>query len=449
MPLCLLVLLVATSCRRDAADERIITLWHQMNTAEREVLDERIAEFERANPGVSVRALYKETEELRSGFEAAALAGIGPELVFGPSDVLELYQTMGIVQDMSPWFPRELTDQFVASSVTRLRSPRTGREELLQVGDRVGNHLALVYNRRYLDQPPQTTDDLIRMAQENTVDEDGDGRFDRYGLAWNYVEPFFVIPFLTGYGAWVFEENTDDVPSLDTPEAVRAYEFIVSLRDKYKVVPRGCDLEMADAMFKDGSAAMIINGDWSWRGYLNFPGLDAAVAPLPVVSATGKPMAPMVATKGYSLNAFTAGQRADLAMAFVKFMTSEETQRHFMVELKTMPSRKALLEDPLLTSDPTLAASAEQLRRGRAMPVVAELRSNLGFHETSLPGDPGWKCHGRGGGQGHAARGRQKDRGNEPGICPWRRRGGLQGGRRRNSAGAFGLADSHVPAVSG
>ena len=73
---------------------------------------DEIARFEAAHPDVHVRALYKETEELRSGFQAAALAGGGPELIYGPSDVLDTFQTMGIVQDMSPWFPRGAAQRF-------------------------------------------------------------------------------------------------------------------------------------------------------------------------------------------------------------------------------------------------------------------------------------------------------------------------------------------------
>ena len=73
------------------------------------------------------------------------------------------------------------------------------------------------------------------------------------------------------------------------------------------------------------------------------------IAPLPIVSATGLPMGPMVATKGYSLNVHAMAMQADAAMKFVEFMTSEATQRQFMSRLKTLPLEKSLLDDPLLT----------------------------------------------------------------------------------------------------
>ncbi len=373
----ILIALVTISLCGCSGDQDIqeITLWHQMMVNERVVLQQQIDRFEKENPGIKVNSLYKETEELRSGFQAAALAGSGPELVFGPSDSLGAFVTMGIVQDMRPWFPESLRTEFVDQALTYLADKSAPDDPwLVQVGDRVGNHLALVYNRRLIPNPPKTTDEMVRMAVQATVDENGDGRTDRYGIVWNFVEPFFLIPFLTGYDAWIFEQDRP-VPTLDTPQCIAALKFVYSLQNEYKVIPANCDYETADALFKTGAAAMIINGDWSWAEYLKNPEIDAAVAPLPIVSSTGKPMGPMVATKGYSLNVHAHGRQADSAMKFVQFMTSPESEKEFTQQLKTLPSRKALLNDPLLTHDPTLAASVQQMKNGRTMPVVPEMRT--------------------------------------------------------------------------
>ncbi len=251
---------------------------------------------------------------------------------------------------------------------------------LVFVGDRFGNHLALIYNRNLIASPPATTDDLVTLAVANTLDEDGDGRTDRYGLVWNYTEPFFVIPFLTGYGGWVFDEDrtTPDgrpLPALDTPQVVAAMQFVSDLRSKHRVLPSSADYNAADELFKAGKAAMIINGDWSWNGYLETEGIDAAVAPLPVVSATGKPMGPMVAPKGYSLSVAAQGDQADLAAELIRFLTNEETQQQFLTQQKILPSRLVLRESPLVAGDPTLLASLAQVENGRQMPTATEMRA--------------------------------------------------------------------------
>ncbi len=371
--LCVLAALVGCGKRDDTV---AITLWHTMLPAGREVLREQIAAFEAAHPGVRVRQLYKEPEELRSSFQAAALAGIGPELVYGPSDVMDPFQRMAIVRDLRAWFSREEQDAFVAGALTFLPArDGSGRQELLQIGDSIGNHLVLVYNRKFVKEPPRTTDDLVRIAVANTIDAEGDGRMDRYGLVWNYTEPFFLIPFLTGFGGWVFAEGPELRPSLDTPQVVAAMRFVAELRNVHHVIPANCDYEAANSHFKSGTAAMLINGDWSWGEYLDRPELEVALAPLPTVTATGLPMAPMAASKGYSLNANASGRAADAAIEFIRAMTSAPAQRKFMARLRTLPSRKELLDDPLLAQDPSLRASAAQIRVARPMPVVAELRA--------------------------------------------------------------------------
>ena len=375
LALIVLVWSTNTGCRTDD-DRTVVTLWHQMTPAEREVLQEEIGRFQAAHPDIAILALYKETEELRSGFQTAGLAGKGPELVYGPSDAMGPFHTMRLVKDMSPWFSTEEQAKYLDATLVRLPShDDPSRRVLVQVGDRLGNHLALVYNRHFVSEPPKTTDELIQLAVKNTIDENGDGKIDRYGVVWNYVEPFFAIPFLTGHGAWVFADGEDVRPDLDTAESIAAYRFIRALQDEYRVVPKNCDYETADSLFKSGQAAMIINGDWSWGDYLNQPGIDAAIAVLPIVSSTGLPMRPMVATKGYSLNANADGPSLEASIEFVRYMTSVDVERRFMERLKTLPSRRELLEDPLLTDDPTLRVSYEQMTNGRPMPVVAELRA--------------------------------------------------------------------------
>ncbi len=360
----------------EPSEKRLVTLWHQMVPRDRVMLNQLVEEFEATHPEIEVRTLYKETEELRSGFQAAALAGIGPELVYGPSDVMGTFHAMGIVGDMNPWVSPEMAEEFVDGALTYVPNFKNpGQDQLVLLPDRFGNHLALIYNRNFVKEPPATTEEMIALAKENTVDVDKDGRQDRYGLVWNFVEPFFAIPFLTGYEAWVFDDSGKPNPTLDTPESVAAYEFMLALRNEHKVTPKSCDYETADSLFKTGKAAMIINGDWSWTDYLETAAIDAVIAPLPTMSGTGMHMLTMISPKGYSLNPFISPQAAEDAMQFALFMTSEASQRKFMELVRILPSRKKLLDDPFMLTDPTLQASKAQLDHGQIMPIITEMRA--------------------------------------------------------------------------
>ena len=379
--LLLILLFVLIGCDNGPKSSRVITLWHQMTAAERVVLEEAVDRYEEQHPEIKVRTLYKETEDLRSGFQAAALAGTGPDLIYGPSDAVGAFLPMGIIKDMQPYFSSAELAEFINDSLIYGSPDNAKPSQLLQIGDRVGNHLALVINRNIAEETPVNTDELVDVARRHTQLTAAND--PQYGLVFNFVEPFFIIPFITGHGGWVFDVSSNRiVPSLNTPEVIAGLSFVRDLQTKHGVLPANCDYEMADTLFKSGQAAMIINGDWSWGDYLNNPNISAEVIPLPTVSATGKPMSPMVAPRGYSLNVNADAEQATAAMDLVRYLTSEKVQRNFMTSLKTLPSRKALLAQAEGSSDRTLQASARQRRQGIAMPVDAELR---GIWEAMRP----------------------------------------------------------------
>ena len=74
-----------------------ITIWHQMLVDERQVLEQQLQRFIELHPDFQVEQLDKETEELRSGYIIAAIAGQGPDLVYGPSDQIGPFQVMDII----------------------------------------------------------------------------------------------------------------------------------------------------------------------------------------------------------------------------------------------------------------------------------------------------------------------------------------------------------------
>lgn len=352
-------------CRQPSNPHHIV-IWHQMRVDERVILDEQLKRFMTQNPGISAETIYKETEELRSGFIIAAIAGQGPDLVYGPSDQVGPFEVMGIIEPLEPLFEKEYLDTFIPKGLTYYKG------HLYQIADKLGNHLTLVYNKALVSSPPQTDAELIALGKKLTVDTNGDGRPDQYGLCWNYTEPFFFIPFMTGFGGWVMTD--DGVPTLDSPGTVAALKFIRDLRDRYKIVPGEADYNIADALFKDGKSAMIVNGDWSWAGYRK-AGIDIGVAPLPQILSTGAWCAPMVSPKGFSLNATVPHEKRGLVVRLLKFLMEPEQQLETARILNTMPTRVEAVASEFVQNDDILRNSALQIERGRPMPVVPELRA--------------------------------------------------------------------------
>ena len=294
---------------------------------------------------------------------------------------------MGVVKDMSHWFPEELRSDFVdgctdvfaddgGSVEARAGASRRPIRQSSGAGLQPAIHQGAAEDDRRAHRAGDRRTRSTRTATGT----------DRYGLVWNFTEPFFAIPFLTGFGGWVFEDSTASAKAGSMPPTAGAGARYAaggrgvasscrSLPLKHGVTPQNCDYELADSLFKTGRAAMIINGDWSWADYLKTPEIDAAVAVLPIVIATGQPMRTMFSPKGYSLNANTPPEKAEHAMAFVRHMTSDEVQQRIVEKLRMLPARTSMQKNPLFATDPTLQASLAQLKNGRLMPTGTELRA--------------------------------------------------------------------------
>src|SRR5690606_34433759 len=202
---------------------------------------------------------YRETEELRNLYIVAAVGGRGPDPIYSPADNAGVFDLTEVTMPLDTLFGPEFFDQFSDAGLVRYE----GRT--LMISDQVRTFLAWVYNRELVQQVPETLDEWVQALSEATVDENGDGIPEQYGLTWNYREPFFFIPFLTCFGGWVMDE--DGNPTLDTPEMVAAIRFLLELRDRHRVIPAESDYEMAEALFQEGRAASIINGPWAYAGY--------------------------------------------------------------------------------------------------------------------------------------------------------------------------------------
>ncbi len=367
-------LLLSSVVASGTTDEPLeLHLWHQRPAASRQILKQLVAEFEKSHPDIRVTLLYKENEELRMAYmSAAAFTGGGPDLLYGPSDFTGALAAMDIIKPLETLFDSTFLQDFDPKGLTYYQG------HLYQIGDEVGNHLALCWNKRLFrqagfDHPPRTLAELISMGQKLTIDFDGDGIIDQWGLVWNYTEPFFFIPFYTSFGGWVMDAQGR--PTLNNQAAVRAFRFVRALRDSFKIIPRECDYDIADSKFAQGQAAMLINGAWAWGKYRQSPAVEFGLAVLPKNEETGQYPAPMVSSKGYFLNPYLQGRRLQAVVELVKYLTSPEAQRLLALKLGIIPTRFSVRQLPEIQRDSIIQVSIQQAALGKAMPITPEMRA--------------------------------------------------------------------------
>lgn len=360
LPVALAALLAG--CHPGGEQVSEVVLWHQKTGAERAFFEEAVREYNHRHPEDRILALYREGEELRNAFIIAAVSGQGPDLVFGPADNAVFFAETRAIRPWDAVLTPEFLGRFTDEGIVRWQG------KPWMVADQIGNQLMLIYNRQAVSAPPRTLGELIEIGGNLTLRHDG--KTERYALTWNYAEPYFFIPFLTGFGGWIMDDAGN--PTLDTPEMRRALQFVLDLRDKHGLIPRYEDYNTANLMYLRQRAAMIINGPWSWAEY----GIPerSMLAVLPVNEATGLRCRPVLSAKGYALNINTPPEKYAAVRRVIGYLTGEEIQMKMASRLFTTPTLKSALVRPEFRDNPVLQLALEQAQHSIPMPVNPRLR---------------------------------------------------------------------------
>ena len=355
--------------KKEITEEVTLKLWEaDEERIDTEILDPLIERFEKKYSNVTVERTHAgSVEDLRQNTQTAFMGGQGPDLVLSPFDHIGPFSIMGIAQPLDELMSQDMKDKYIDAALPGMSL----HGETYGVPVTMGNHLMLMYNKNIVDEAPETWSELIEVAKANTVDEDGDGLVDKYGLAYNLNEPFWWAAFHGGFDGWVFDEEYN--PTLNTEATVDALQFVHDLKFEHEIVPKESDYDLMDSLFKEGNVAFIINGDWSIEGYKNAENIDLGVAPIPKFDKTGKYGQPMTSGKGFIMLAELPEQKQIAAIKFIDFMTSTAAQELY-VDNNFLPSNDQAYGLPQIQNDPVMKGSADQLRNGKAMPVVPEMR---------------------------------------------------------------------------
>jgi arabinogalactan oligomer/maltooligosaccharide transport system substrate-binding protein len=312
------------------------------------------------HPNVTFEITNKDVETLREDFLTAGLAGNLPDLLWTVNDHAGPFTDAELIMPVDDLFDLSLYVD-AALAAARLGGQTWG----MPIAN--GNHLMLLYNKELVAEPPQDTDQLFAMAEEAAPDV--------YPLVWNQTEPFWLVPWLGGFGGAVFAED-GKTPTLNTPEMVATLQFLYDMKYEAELIPPESDYNGADTLFKEGGAAMIVNGDWSLGGYKEALGDNLGVARIPMVSATGEWPKPYTSGVYFMLPYTLEGAKLEAVKDFVSFVTGANNQALMVAKLNRLPALTAALDDPLITGDPILKGSAEQMVVGTPMPTVSEMRCN-------------------------------------------------------------------------
>jgi multiple sugar transport system substrate-binding protein len=215
--------------------------------------------------------------------------------------------------------------------------------------------LGVYYNKKLFDQagveypqPGWSWDDLLAIAQELTVDENGDDIAEVWGIQ-------LPATWTTGFEYWVAaaggqlisDDGTSFVGYMDSPETIRAVEFYSDLYNEYKVAPPPADLNQfggGNSEFQNGQSAMYIFGRWPQSGLKENPNIDLGVAPPPQDAVRAN----VLFWGGFGIS--TSSQAPEETFRFLSYYTGEQGAEVW--KDWALPAVKSVAESSGLSADP-------------------------------------------------------------------------------------------------
>ncbi|WP_337845711.1 maltose ABC transporter substrate-binding protein [Thermus sp.] len=339
-----------------------VTVWTHFGGPELEWLKAQAKAYEKTS-GVRVEVVEVPFGDIKQKFILGAPQGQAADLIVSiPHDWLGEMAQAGVLEPMDKYVTQAyLSDlQGVALEAFTFGGKLFGLPAFAE-------SVALIYNKKYVKEPPKTWDEFLKLAQGLT-------KGNTFGFLYNIGDPYFNFGFFKAFGA----ENVfakDAKGNLDPSKLLlggevgeKALQFIKDLRYRYNLVPEGVDYGVADGAFKDGALAMILNGPWALGDYKKAK-IDFGIAPFPTPPGAKAPWGPFLGVQGVVVNAYSKNKTA--AVNFAKTLVTGKNLVSFNQAGGRIPVSKSAVKT--LEKDPVVAGFAQVFPLGTPMPNIPEM----------------------------------------------------------------------------
>lgn len=323
--------------------------------SEVEILKPILAEFEHENPDIKVDFVHIPQNYFQK-IHLLFASNMPPDVIFINNLNLPIYANAGMLEEVksekekvksdlspftfytSPFYPKALESLSYNGKLYAI--PR-------DVSNLVVFYNKDIFNKYNVDLPNKfwSLDDMLILAAKLTIDTDGDGQTDIWGISFE-EDPLFYLPYLMSEGGGILSDDGKRI-IIDTPQSKKGLNFYADLRNKYNVAPKKSESASATMaqMFLQGKLALQVSGRWlvpkyltdakfNW-GVINFPSGDAgSVVPL---DASGWAIA-------------KSSKHKKEAMRLIEFLSSKNSIERLSKSGLIVPARIDVAEDEFLNN---------------------------------------------------------------------------------------------------
>jgi len=250
-----------------------INFWTSMMDFELKAIKQVIDMFQREYPGIKVN--HNNVQGMKERVTASVAVGDvdnGPYVFTWAHDWTGLLADGGYIVALDDYLPRETIEDIQGNLLSVAYSAATYKLRLYGL-PWAAEAIALVCNRKYVQQIPATWDELEQLMKSFYKPDEG-----RYGIAYQ-IDPYHIYPFITLFGGFYYDETTNRHGFLKS-ETAEGYKFLIEHVYPYMYMgDLGHEAQLK--LFLDEKAPCIITGPWNIPAIREAFGENIVVGPIP------------------------------------------------------------------------------------------------------------------------------------------------------------------------
>jgi multiple sugar transport system substrate-binding protein len=312
--------------------------------------------------GINVQVEAVPWGNVNDKLTTAVASGNGPDVMQIGLSLLPTFISAGALLDLSQYIkdhPGLQSSNYLPAVASDKINPRGKVLSVPWVSDvRVLFYRSDILGAAGFSSPPTTWTQLHDYAAK--LGQRGQGKFGYYIPQWDSALP---VEFTWEAGGDVMDGSGK--VNFDTPQFKSAADFYISFY-KEKLVPTASDFDQAQG-FVSGAAPMLISG----------PYLSASVKSV-APQLTGKWNVAMLPRNqagtslfaGSNMGVFAKSKHVAASLKLLDYLGQTNTQLNWYRAANELPTSKAALADPTLTSDPMVKIYSTQLQDAKLLPLV-------------------------------------------------------------------------------
>lgn len=341
----------------------VLTIWTTTNAQETPTLQSIAADYERQNPGVKVKIVMTPFDTRDAKFSAAVQAKKGPDIMRAEIADVALWASKGYLADIT---------KFVSAA---------DKKDFLPGAFAYYNYLgkiwglphapdapALLYNKKMFKDAGMTVPKTLAELQSSCEAKfpTGNGIFLRGDSYW-------VQAWVWGFGGGLVNPATKSIliGSAKSAAGLQAYKDLMNSKCAMPNTDFANDYGNAQAAFKAGQVAMIINGPWASSDIL----AGAAFADKSNLGVAAIPKGPGGQGSPVGGNGWVISKTSKNYAASVKlltFLAGAAANEKWASANNLLPSRASAYKLPLVANNPVITQFLAQMKVATARPVLPQ-----------------------------------------------------------------------------